>query len=527
MLEVIEINGANLTGDVTLTAATTGGGSIFDLTGYRPSITLSPTAGAISSNVTVIAATGFSDKATYNGTITVHSEVSDFVDKTINLSITITPTYEVAIAVNDANMGSATLNGGTAAIYAASEDELTLVATPKSGYEFVNWTLSSDNLLIDDEDAASTTANTIVGDETITANFRLKPTFTWIVNGEETTETANTGATLTQKPTPTATLGGKAFVGWTTTPIVGEAVSSTYIANTPATMPEGGATYYAVYAKVDQEAAVYKDTIDMTESVTGWSTTNTDEYFSQPYGMKSVNKYTLNKSISNFSSYANSAESITIGVKCLQNNGTTSRLTISLVDEDGNVIDGTGKVVTPVNATSASNTTYQTVNYSASEVQDKDATGYKIQCTTYGKNVLVNGTAYIINVPASLSAYATNQYAVTFNATPSDGTVAIKNGETPISSGDKFWSGTKLDVTATPTTAGYKLITLTANGTDIKDAKYFTIAAADVEVVATFEDATALDNLESEGKAVKVLIDGQIFILRDGKTYTIQGQLVK
>ena len=43
----------------------------------------------------------------------------------------------------------------------------------------------------------------------------------------------------------------------------------------------------------------------------------------------------------------------------------------------------------------------------------------------------------------------------------------------------------------------------------------------------TAPSATAVDNTPIDTKAVKVLVDGQIFILRDGKTYTLQGQLVK
>ena len=38
---------------------------------------------------------------------------------------------------------------------------------------------------------------------------------------------------------------------------------------------------------------------------------------------------------------------------------------------------------------------------------------------------------------------------------------------------------------------------------------------------------TALDNTEVEAKAVKTIVNGQLFIIRDGKTYTITGQVVK
>ena len=38
---------------------------------------------------------------------------------------------------------------------------------------------------------------------------------------------------------------------------------------------------------------------------------------------------------------------------------------------------------------------------------------------------------------------------------------------------------------------------------------------------------TGLDSIAVDGKAVKTMIDGQLFILRDGKTYTVQGAEVK
>ena len=117
-------------------------------------------------------------------------------------------------------------------------------------------------------------------------------------------------------------------------------------------------------------------------------------------------------------------------------------------------------------------------------------------------------------------------FAVTFEA-PSDGTLVVKNGGTPIKSGDEFFEETTLTVEATPTTTGYKLITLTANGNDIKEDKEFTIGTTNVVVAATFEDATAVDNTADEVKAVKTIVNGQLFIEKNGHVYNILGTLVK
>ena len=57
----------------------------------------------------------------------------------------------------------------------------------------------------------------------------------------------------------------------------------------------------------------------------------------------------------------------------------------------------------------------------------------------------------------------------------------------------------------TPTPAPRRRVTLFLNGT---------------------QTATGLDGIQSDNNLQKVLVNGQLFIIRDGKTYTVQGQLV-
>ncbi len=125
----------------------------------------------------------------------------------------------------------------------------------------------------------------------------------------------------------------------------------------------------------------------------------------------------------------------------------------------------------------------------------------------------------------ALVTMAQKEYAVTF-AAPSNGSLSIKEGNTPIESGATFVKGTQLTVIAEPD-AQYILSTLTANGADIKETKSFTIGTAAVAVAASYSPATALDNAEDEVKAVKFLENGQLFIRRGEKVYTITGELVK
>ena len=134
-------------------------------------------------------------------------------------------------------------------------------------------------------------------------------------------------------------------------------------------------------------------TWDLTSSSANWTSSNCETYFTQPYGMKKKDAYIINKNIDDFKQCAATATSIQIGVKSLCNGATTSKLTIYLVDKDGNTV-GSGMVITPDNKSNASNTTYKYVTFTSNL---STATGYKIQCTTFGKNVLVNGSSYIID----------------------------------------------------------------------------------------------------------------------------------
>jgi hypothetical protein len=76
-------------------------------------------------------------------------------------------TYTITVQVNDSTMGTAT-GGGT---YIAG-DQVTLVATPNAGYNFVNWTqVSGFGTNVVGTDLALTI--TVTGDKTFVANFEV------------------------------------------------------------------------------------------------------------------------------------------------------------------------------------------------------------------------------------------------------------------------------------------------------------------------------------------------------------------
>lgn len=128
---------------------------------------------------------------------------------------------------------------------------------------------------------------------------------------------------------------------------------------------------------------------DLTSKSNDWTSNGCVTYFSQPYGIKNVNAYIANKSISDFAN----ASKISVSVKSLCNGATTSKLTVYLVDATGKAI-GDGQVIIPDDISNASKTTYKEVIFNS---VDSKVTGLMIKCTTFGKNVLINGVKYTVN----------------------------------------------------------------------------------------------------------------------------------
>lgn len=79
--------------------------------------------------------------------------------------------------------------------------------------------------------------------------------------------------------------------------------------------------------------------------------------------------------------------------------------------------------------------------------------------------------------------------------------------------------------------ATYTHVLTAAQATSLTQ-KNIDIAAQYLDINALYtytatKTATAIDNTNADSKAVKLIRDGQVFILRDNKTYTLQGQLIK
>lgn len=152
---------------------------------------------------------------------------------------------------------------------------------------------------------------------------------------------------------------------------------------------------------------------------------------------------------------------------------------------------------------------------------------YYIAATTTVVSVTAtNGTVVspAVNVPVTVK---THKVTIT---TPANGTLVVVDKGTgeQVADGDKFVKDTELKITAAPN-AGYKLETLTVNGVDFENGEVYKVGTEDITIVATFvkDSSTGIDNTEAGETAVKVMKNGQLFIIKNGKTFNAQGAVVK
>ena len=160
-----------------------------------------------------------------------------------------------------------------------------ITATPNSGYRVSKttpYTITSGEI---DDSTISQDGNSFIvtatGECTIRINFEAIPTHTakFSINGDidnSNNVVVGEGEIITFPATPT-TLGGKAFVGWTTSAISGttDTAPATLIKATTTLMGENDITYYVVYAiGAAGETTTLTDVLDYT--VTG--ITSSDYY---------------------------------------------------------------------------------------------------------------------------------------------------------------------------------------------------------------------------------------------------------
>ena len=356
-------------------------------------------------------------------------------------------------------------------------------------------------------------------------------TVNWYINNAETpastqTDTAGIALEIPDDFSAVANYSDYHFIGWKDGSAIagGSSIEKPSLANVGEVVPAANKSYYAVFAQGTPASinTPLNESLSSGISTEGWTFNNYCYTLNSAVRISSGDNAGVMTSPA-LSSYSSDASSTTISFEVKAWGGSKS--------ENGKV------------TLSASKGTFATSSYTTSSYDDFEevsttlsggdatttitftgAAGYRISI----KNVKVEQT-----ILENFSKYYTSwpSYEVTFAAL-SNG--SIKKGSNIVVSGNEYAEGTKLTVTPAE---GYMIDAITikksSDNSDVKASVYsngvITMPDYAITISATFKEdiSTGFDNLESDVKAVKVLRDGQIYILRGEKTFNAQGQLVK
>ena len=290
------------------------------------------------------------------------------------------------------NKGTIIVSSSDVSVTVTKESDTEYLLTVPGGGRIFTITIKNthktDNVRIDDISLVADTAVRVPIITVDNSNISVKPEGD-IVTLKYSIKHPATGATITASSADAwvngfdyGTAGAITFAVYANE---GEARTATLTLSYPGAVPVA----VTVSQRAAGSAAEPKSfEWDLSSKSADWVSNGCVTYFAQPYGIKKVNAYIINKSIADFEN----ASKISISVKSLRNGATTSELTVYLVDTKGNVI-GEGKVITPDNQSQAKNTTYKEVVFDSVSSQ---ATGIMVKCTTFGKNVLINGVKYTV-----------------------------------------------------------------------------------------------------------------------------------
>lgn len=145
---------------------------------------------------------------------------------------------------------------------------------------------------------------------------------------------------------------------------------------------------------------------------------------------------------------------------------------------------------------------------------------------------VTDGTApVVINfVKASQFKELTITYTVAGATEPVKYTVTVSAENGTVEGAGEYEEGAEATLTATAN-EGYKFVKWTVDGTEVSTANpYKFTVTADVEIVAHFINdgpTTGVDNTTVSEQPVKIVRNGQVFILKGNKMFNIIGQQVK
>ena len=416
---------------------------------------------------------------------------------TVTSDVTVVATFKaiehtITATVNDPTMG--TVEGAGVYTYGASA---TLTATASEGYEFVGWMVNGEAL------TDNPLTLTVTGDVTVVATFKaIEHTVTATVNDPamgsvEGAGVYNYGASATLTATANE---GYEFVGWT----IGE---NTVIDNPLTLTVTSDVTVEATFKAIEH-------TITATVNDPAMGTVEGAGVYT--YGATATLTATANEGYE------------FVGWTVGENTVTDNPLTLT-VTSDVTVV-ATFKAIEHTVTATVNDPAMGTVEgagvytYGASATLTATANeGYEFV------GWMVNGEALTDN-PLTLTVTSDVTVEATFAAVKYNVIVLINDSTMGTVEGAGVYEyGTTAILTATPY-AGYEFVNWEVGGETYETNPLDLLVNADMTVVLTFKSTvvTGVDNMENEGvKVEKLFRDGQLYIIRGDKVYTITGNRVE
>ena len=189
----------------------------------------------------------------------VKNSVKEVTSNTATLTVTAIPTYEITVQTD--GHGTASASSTTA----KAGEQITLTATPNSGYRFAGWT-SSDNITFANAGSAQTTFTMLDRNVTVTANWKKKSSggsvFFWDLKFD--TNGGSKIDTVTEWEYSTIDLDeyvpekeGYKFVGWYADEDLTKKIDEVYLTQ--------DTTVYAKWEKIEEEVPEESEEVEETE----------------------------------------------------------------------------------------------------------------------------------------------------------------------------------------------------------------------------------------------------------------------
>lgn len=471
-----------------------------------------------SSNYRVVAGDG--GYTVTSGTATVVNNgdntftVTPSTDCTVQINFEEIPTHEITISTPTG--GTLTVKNGDDVISSGSSvregTTLTIIPEEDNSHKFAKWTATVGNTSTDYTDVFTYTVPE--NDFTLSATFDevVKYAVNWSVNGNVTTEYYQKDKDIVFPDDPDD-IEGKEFMGWCASTVSTTDTKPTLVSE--ATMETSDLNFYAVFAQ--KNTSIVIDTL--TRATTGITNGTTTYSGWSGKSARSSAVYAGNSAGGNDAIQLRTTNNNS-GVVSTTSGGKLRKVAVVWNSNTGDrTIDIYGKNT----AYSAASDLYGTVSAQGKKLGSiVKGTSTELSITVDSTYIGIrsnNGALYIDSLfinweTTSYSAYETTvplKYTLSFS-NPTGGTISVEDeNEEAVSTGDRFYAGTDLVITATPST-GYSFSGWSATAGTIDDdteaETIFTTAESNATLSATFTKNSYTLSTSATNGTLAVTVDG-------------------